>query len=254
VSNISTITSLLGDRARTLDLSGHEEPSGPPHLRLVVAELGGGTQLARLAAARRRLRRAPRAPVDAAPVVDVPGWGAPETLTGPLRRYLRSLGYDARGWGFGQNRGDVRRDVRRLEQHVAARAESAGPVALVGWSLGGIVVREVARRRPELVSQVITFGTPLVGGTTHTAGAWLSPRTDARRVAAYVDRREREHPLEVPVTVILSRRDGVVNWRSCVDHHSPRAEHIEVGSTHIEMVLDPDVWLTIARRLGEPTL
>jgi hypothetical protein len=45
-----------------------------------------------------------------------------------------------------------------------------------------------------------------------------------------------------------------VNWRSCVDHHSPRAEHIEVGSTHIAMVLDPDVWLTIARRLGEPTL
>ena len=69
-------------------------------------------------------------------------------------------------------------------------------------------------------------------------------------MAAYVDRREREHPLLVPVTVILSRRDGVVSWRSCLDHHSRLAEHVEVGSTHLGMVLDPDVWLTIARRLG----
>ena len=55
-----------------------------------------------------------------------------------------------------------------------ARADEAGPVSLVGWSLGGVVVREVARRRPDLVSQVVTFGTPLVGGTTHTAGARIS--------------------------------------------------------------------------------
>ena len=52
------------------------------------------------------------------------------------------------------------------------------------------------------------------------------------------------------MTVILSRRDGVVSWRSCLDHHSSRVEHVEVGSTHLGMVLDPDVWLTIARRLA----
>jgi pimeloyl-ACP methyl ester carboxylesterase len=73
-------------------------------------------------------------------------------------------------------------------------------------------------------------------------------------LADYVDRREREHPLAVPVTVIVSRRDGVVSWRSCLEHHSPHAEHVEVGSTHIAMVLDPDLWLTIAQRLGEPIL
>ncbi len=244
------LTGLLGDRSRPLDLLEHGEPDGPPDLRLALAELTAGTQLYRLAAARRRLRSAPRAPATGSPVIDVPGWGAPESLTGPLRGYLRRLGHDARGWGFGRNRGDVRGDVRRLERHVVARADEAGPVSLVGWSLGGVVVREVARRRPDLVAQVVTLGTPLVGGTTHTAGARISQHPDARRLAAYVDRREREHPLQVPVTVILSRRDGVVSWRSCLDHHSPLAEHVEVASTHLGMVLDPDVWLTIARRLG----
>jgi pimeloyl-ACP methyl ester carboxylesterase len=137
---------------------------------------------------------------------------------------------------------------------MVSRSDAQGSVSLVGWSLGGVVVREVARRRPDLVSQVITVGTPLVGGTSHTAGAWISRGADARRVAAYAGRPEREYPLEVPVTIIVSRRDGVVSWRSCVDHHSPRAEHVEVGSTHLGMVLDPDVWLTIARRLGDPAL
>ena len=92
----------------------------------------------------------------------------------------------------------------------------------MGWSLGGVVVREVARRRPDLVTQVVTFGTPLLGGTAHTAGARISQHPDARRLAEYVERREREHPLQVPVTVIVSRRDGVVSWRSGPDDHSPR--------------------------------
>jgi pimeloyl-ACP methyl ester carboxylesterase len=254
MSTIPTIHGLLGDRSRPLDPFGQEEPSGPPPVGMALAELAGAAQVYRLAMAQRRLRRAPRAPVGAPPVIDVPGWVAPESLTGPLRRYLRSLGHDARGWGFGQNRGDIRGDVVRLERQVVSRSDVEGPVALVGWSLGGVVVREVARLRPDRVSQVITYGTPLVGGTAHTAGAWLSRHRDAQQVAAYVDRREREHPLEVPVTVIVSRRDGVVSWRSCLDHHSPLAEHVEVGSTHIAMVLDPDVWLTIAKRLGEPAV
>jgi hypothetical protein len=52
------------------------------------------------------------------------------------------------------------------------------------------------------------------------------------------------------VTVILSRRDGVVSWRGCLDRYSPGARHVEVGSTHLGMVVDPDVWLTIARTLA----
>jgi pimeloyl-ACP methyl ester carboxylesterase len=240
----------LGDRARPLDHRREPDPSGPPGLGVVLAELTAGVQVYRLAAARWRLRSAPRAPEEGALVIDVPGWGAPETLTSPLRQYLTGLGYHAQGWGFGRNRGDVQGDVRRLEKHVRELAAARGPVSLVGWSLGGVIVREVARRHPARVRQVVTFGTPLVGGTAYTVGAWFGENADSDRLAAFTEHRDRSRPLQVPVTVILSRRDGVVSWRGCLDRYSPRAQHVEVGSTHLGMVVDPDVWLTIARSLA----
>jgi poly(3-hydroxyalkanoate) synthetase len=69
-------------------------------------------------------------------------------------------------------------------------------------------------------------------------------------LAAYAEQRDRTDPIRVPVTVVLSRRDAVVDWRSCLDHHSLEVDHVEVRSTHLGMVVDPDVWLTVARRLA----
>jgi hypothetical protein len=246
------LTGLLGwsDRTRPLAPEDHPAASGPPALRLGFGELTAAGQGYRLAVARRRLRAAPRAPWEGAPVIDVPGFAAPESLMTPLRRYLASLGHDARGWGFGRNRGDVRGDVRRLERLVLQRADAAGPVALVGWSLGGVVAREVARRHPEAVRRLVTFGTPVVGGTAHTAGARFVRRDEGDRLASYAERRDRTDPLQVPITVVLSRRDGVVSWHSCLDRHSLHVDHVEVRSTHLGMVVDPDVWLTVARRLS----
>ena len=248
---MTDLTGLLGwtDRARSLEPRDHPAASGPPPLRLGFGEITAAGQAYRLAAAQRRLRSAPRAPWDGAPVIDAPGFAAPESLMTPLRRYLASLGHDARGWGFGRNRGDVRGDVQRLARLVLERADADGPVALIGWSLGGVVAREVARRRPEAVRRVITWGTPLVG-TAHTAFARLGRREDASRLAAYAEHRDRTDPIRVPVTVVLSRRDGVVDWRSCLDRHSHHVDHVEVRSTHLGMVVDPDVWLTVARCLA----
>jgi hypothetical protein len=121
--------SLLGwtDRTRPLEPADHVAASGPPALRLGFGEVTAAGQAYRLAAAQRRLRAAPRAPSEGSPVIDVPGFAAPETLMAPLRRYLAGLGHDARGWGFGRNRGDVRGDVRRLERLVLERASAARP-------------------------------------------------------------------------------------------------------------------------------
>ncbi len=252
MSTTNGLTDLLGwgDRTRPIEPGDHPTASGPPALRLALGELTAGGQAYRLAVARRRLRAAPRAPFSGSPVVDVPGFAAPESLMTPLRRYLASLGYDARGWGFGRNRGDVGGDVRRLARSVLERANADGPVALVGWSLGGVVAREVARRHPDAVRRVITFGTPVVGGAAHTAGARFVRSGDADRLATYAEHRDRTDPLRVPITAVLSRRDGVVSWRSCLDRHSLHADHVEVRSTHLGMVVDPDVWLTVARRLA----
>jgi pimeloyl-ACP methyl ester carboxylesterase len=251
MSTTSLLADLLGwsDRTRLVQPGDHPAASGPPALRLALGELAAGSQPYRLAVATRRLRSAPRAREDGAPVIDIPGFAAPESLMAPLRRYVAGLGDDAQGWGFGRNRGDVRADVRRLARRVVDRADADGPVALVGWSLGGVVAREVARRHPRAVRRVITFGTPLVG-TAHTAFARFGRRQDVTRLAAYAEHRDRIDPIRVPVTVVLSRRDAVVDWRSCLDRHSPHVDHVEVRSTHLGMVVDPDVWLTVARRLA----
>jgi pimeloyl-ACP methyl ester carboxylesterase len=227
-----------------------ERPAGPPSARAVLGELGGGLAAVRLAGALPRLLAAPRG--DGHPVVDIPGWKAPELSGAPLRAYLRVLGYDARGWGFGTNTGDPRRDVRRLSRSVLALAEDSGrAVSLVGWSLGGVIAREVARQHPDAVRRVITYGTPVTGGPTHTAVARAYAPEAGVAARAVARRLDAESPLGVPLTVVYSRRDGIVSWQACIDRSSSRVEHVEVFSTHLGMGVDPDVWQLVAHRLAD---
>lgn len=244
-------TAGVRSRARPrVDVEGLGRPSGPPATSTALGELGSVLDGVRLVGALPRLSFAPRG--DGHLVVDVPGWRAPELSGAPLRAYLRRLGYDARGWGFGTNTGDPRRDVERLSRSVLELVEAkARPASLVGWSLGGVIAREVARRHPDAVRRVITYGTPMTGGPRHTTVARAhrrGPDPDARRVA---ERLDPTAPVPVPLTVMFSRRDGIVAWQACLDHTSPDAEHVEVSSTHIGMGIDPDVWAVVADRLAQ---
>lgn len=247
-----TLLAAAGVRSRALqqpDTTTLERPSGPPSTRMALGELGSALSGLRLAGALPRLSAAPRG--DGHLVVDIPGWKAPELTGAPLRRYLRRLGYDARGWGFGTNIGDTSRDVERLAERVVELVDETGmPASLVGWSLGGVVAREVARLHPEAVRRVITYGTPVRGGPTHTTVARAysrGPDPDGHREAQRLDAAS---PIGVPLTAMFSRRDGVVAWQACIDHTSPSVEHVEVFSTHIGMGIDPDVWGIVADRLA----
>jgi pimeloyl-ACP methyl ester carboxylesterase len=118
--------------------------------------------------------------------------------------------------------------------------------------MGGILSREVARERPDVVERIITFGTPVTGGPAHTALGRGFTAADRALIEERIEQRSRVEIL-VPVTAIWSRRDGVVSPAACIDHRSPRVEHVEVSSTHLGMGIDPDVWRTIADRLGRVT-
>lgn len=173
----------------------------------------------------------------------------------PIRSYLRWLGYDARTWGLGTNMGDPERDAELMSASVRDLAEAKSrPVALVGWSLGGVVAREVARRVPEHVSRVITYGSPVVGGPVHTVAARTYEPGEGDRIDAIIEELNASDPISVPITVIFTRRDGVVAWPACIDRTTEGAEHVEVGSTHIGLGIDPDVWETVARTLARPTV
>jgi pimeloyl-ACP methyl ester carboxylesterase len=181
----------------------------------------------------------------------VPGWRAPPASMIPLRNFLRFLGHDARDWELGVNEGRPERDAPRLAEQVNRIASAAGrPVTLVGWSLGGTVARETARQAPAAIAQVITYGTPVVGGPTHTIGARSYGPEESARISALLEELDAAAPISVPITAIYTRRDGIVSWRACIDRTSPEVRHVEVSSTHISMGFDPDVWRVIADRLA----
>lgn len=248
-----TVLGLAGWRSRAaerVDTEAVRRPDGRPSGAAWLAELTGIRAGLRLPAAAPRLARLPRG--DGHVVIDIPGWKAPEITGAPLRGLLGALGYDARSWGLGVNTGSPERDARLLAKAVTRAAAEHGPVSLVGWSLGGVIAREVARAHPDAVRRVITYGSPIIGGPTHTVGARSFGSEASERITAKAERLDREHPIAVPLTVIFTRRDGIVAWEACIDHYSPDVEHVEVFSTHLGMGVDPDVWELVARRLATP--
>ena len=208
---------------------------------------------------REPLRMALRAPTlassprgDGRLTITIPGWRAPEQSLLPITGFLRQRGHDARTWGLGIIRNDVEAMRDRFVTDLERRVERAGrPAHLVGWSLGGVMAREAARERPELVHRVVTFGTPAIGGPTFTAGAGRMGDDECRRIAALQRELDEQRPIGTPITAVYSRRDGIVDWRACIDRFSTRIEHVEVGSTHVGLGIDPDVWEIAARALGE---
>lgn len=199
-----------------------------------------------------RLARQPRG--DGRTVIVMPGLGAGDASTVPLRSYIQALGYDARGWGLGRNDGNVPALVAQMTVSVRRIVERSGrKVPLVGWSLGGVVSREIARDHPDLVEQVITMGTPVVGGPKYTRVGDIYRRrgVDIDAMAARVAQRD-ERPITVPITAIYTKADGVVAWRACLDPTSPDVEHVEVRTTHLGLGVHHEVFIEIARRLANP--
>lgn len=167
----------------------------------------------------------------------------------PLRTFLRRTGHDAHSAGLGRINDDVEAQYRRLADVVADLHRSSGrTVALVGWSIGGVLSREVARDHPDIVRRLVTFGTPAFGGPSYSAVAWrYSPEALAAVRARIAERSS--VPISVPLTAMWSRRDGIVAPAACLDHDTPGAELIEVSSTHLGMGIDPDVWAVTQDRL-----
>jgi pimeloyl-ACP methyl ester carboxylesterase len=188
------------------------------------------------------------------PVLVLPGFGAGDTSTVPLRAFLRMLGHDAHGWGLGTNGGDVVALLPRVIEQIERRAVAAGTrVRLVGWSLGGVIAREAARDRPDLVERIVTLGSPVVGGPKYTAArrAYQLRGGDLDAIEAAVTERERV-PLRVPVTAIYSKSDGIVAWQACIDRYTAGVEHIEVSSSHVGLGIHAEVYALVAQRLAIP--
>jgi len=218
----------------------------------VLRELQAAFELPNLVLSSGTLARQPRGCGEK--VLVLPGFGASDASTALLRAYLRLLGHDARGWGLGRNDGDADKLLPRVLALVEslARARSA-PVPLVGWSFGGVLAREAARERPDLIRLVVTLGSPIVGGPKYTAAAETYRRRgfDLDEIERRIDERNRM-PLSTPVLAIYSRRDAVVAWQACIDRYNASVEHVEVDATHVGLGISASVWALVAARLARP--
>ena len=189
-------------------------------------------------------------------VLVFPGFGAGDFSTLVLRQYLAYLGYNSAGWQLGINTGDVMVMIRTLTDAVRKQVQDTNaPVILVGWSLGGYLAREVARELPGHISQVLTLGSPIIGGPKYTrvAALFKDNGLSLDMIEQAIASRDKQL-LQMPITNIYSKNDGVVAWEACIDHKSPDVEHFEVRSSHLGLGISADVFRIIARQLSKNQL
>jgi pimeloyl-ACP methyl ester carboxylesterase len=229
-------------------------PATSPPLRLLLTEPARGlADLATLPLAAPWLWFAPRG--DGHGVLVLPGLLASDSSTAVLRRYLGLLGYQVRGWSLGRNLGPTDEVLDELPVMLSALVRQTGrPVSLVGWSLGGIYAREIARQHPGHVRQVITLGSPFALTDSRQSYADRSYR---RREGLHANgrvptREDLSQPIPVPSTAVYSRRDGIVAWQACIEPQTDLHQNVEVRCAHLGFGIDPaTLWLT-ADRLAVP--
>lgn len=167
-------------------------------------------------------------------VLLLPGFGASDLSMAPLRRLLRRVGHRPHGWGQGRNLGPTRQTIDGLVGRLSELANAAGePVAVIGWSLGGIYARVLAQWYPDHVDQVISLGSPFNIGlreatTVDPVYEWLDQKHGFVQGRADIELDE----VPCPSTAIFSRSDGVVAWPSCLQTVRAQAENVEVRGSH----------------------
>ena len=251
--------------------------AGPSGLRAIVREASAVGEAARFVrrSARGRLHRrdipyASRVPERGlVPVVLVPGFMAGDGTLCLMSRHLRGLGYRTYRSTIHANVGCTREASEALERRIETIALKRGrKVTVVGHSLGGLMARGIAGRRPDLVDGIVTLGSPILApGAAHPIllfellvltriqRAGLGPMMGEDCTSGTCARESWEQsrvPLApgVAFTSVFSRRDGIVDWRACVD---PLAVPVEVGASHLGMAWDPRVLDEVSAALVRST-
>ncbi len=162
-------------------------------------------------------------------VLVIPGYATSDHSTQIIRSSLALRGHKAQRWRLGRNEGPSEATASALSARLEELHRRDGqPVALVGWSLGGLYAHWLAQAAPHLVHSVTTLGSPLGRG----------------------DRPPKA--LTVPVTSVYTRNDRVVPWRmSLLDPRHRRHQNVEVRGSHLTLGIDPAVLFLINDRVEQ---
>jgi len=246
------MASIAPDFGGTMHASDQSRSSGPMPI-WTLTEGRALFEFGAFLAARPLLNTLPKG--DGHSVMVLPGFMATNTSTRPMRGLLRRLGYNAHGWDSGRN---IRVDgalINRLQDQLLELYETSGrPVSLVGWSLGGVIARELAKLHPEKVRLVISLGSPITNDRGVSNARRLFEILNGKEPAILHDGRFQalgEAP-PVPTTSILTKTDGVVHWRGSVQEEGEHpSENILVHASHLGLGVNPSVMVAIADRLAQ---
>jgi pimeloyl-ACP methyl ester carboxylesterase len=200
------------------------------------------------------------------PELLIPGFMAGDGSLATMTRWLRANGYHTRRAGIRANVSCSEEACARLEARLEGFAEHTGErVAIIGQSRGGVFARVLAVRRPDLVSGIVTLGSPtvrqlsahpfvlaqvvMVGalGTGHIPGMFRLSCLRGMCCHSFRDDLRAPFPPEVGFTALYSRTDGVVNWRACLDRD---ATQIEVHASHVGMGMNAEVYAEVGHALA----
>src|SRR3977135_200401 len=225
----------------------------PPSKTLMFMETRAIHEFGAFLGALPLLSLAPRG--DGHPVLVLPGLVASDPSTRPLRSFLKGRGYAGSGWRQGRNLG-LRHGVQHAMVGLVQELNDTNgrKVSLVGWSLGGLYARQLAKMMPDRVRSVITLGSPFAGNPKATNAWRVYEMASGRRADERPDRfgGSLSDTPPVPTTAIFSRTDGICAWQGCMAKPAARAENIEVESSHCGMGHHPAAVYAVADRLAQP--
>ena len=187
-------------------------------------------------------------------VLVLPGLLGDDLSTVLMRQILKRLGYDVHGWGLGRNVGPTHHVVEGMPRKLNEIADrTGGTVSVIGWSLGGIFARELARRRPKTVRDVITLASPfaMLDGDKSRADPAFQRYVRRHVPADPVARAQVREPIDIPSTAIYSKTDGIVDWRACVETAGPDHENVAVHASHLGIGVNPAALWVVADRLAQ---
>ncbi len=221
------------------------QPDGvrPPALRLLLGELG-------VLGRRSSGQLEPHTARKPQPVMLLPGFGAHPLRMRRLKGALEDAGHSVHEWGLGFNLGPTPENFAFLLARVRALAGREGePIALVGWSLGGLFAREIARRQPQSVSKVITLGTPF-SGDPHANNAWRAYHlVTGHAVDAPPIECDFSAKPPVPTIALWSPKDGVIAPRAASGWPHERDRAVAVRCNHLAFASDPSAIAEVLRQL-----
>ncbi len=190
---------------------------------------------------------------DGHPVMVLPGFMASARSTKILRKYLENQGYDVYDWGLGRNVGKIDFMGLLMERTDEIFLKTGKQISLIGWSLGGVFARQVAKERSEIIRQVIMLGTPFGGLAEPNNAEWMYSLINGGQKVKDVNSSflaDLPNPAPVPTTAIYTKEDGIVPWQMCMEKTEDAThQNIQVRGSHIGLGINSSVFTIISDRL-----